>query len=162
MKTQDRVWFDVVGMPAPGGSKNAFRNPRTGRIVVVDAGGKRNKDWRAAVAAAGREAMQGREMPAPPLLFTVLFRMPRPAAHLNRHGKLRRTSPVLPIVRPDLTKLVRSTEDALTGIAWHDDSHIAEQWVARMYAHPGEQPGARITISSIVVTRADGLAWEDE
>ena len=162
MKTEGRVWFDVVGLPAPGGSKNAFPHPRTGRIVVVDAGGKRNKDWRAAVAAAGREAFKGREMPAPPLLFTILFKMQRPASHLNRHGKLRRTAPVLPITRPDLTKLVRSTEDALTGIAWHDDSQIAEQWVARMYAHPGEQPGARITISSIVVTRADGLAWEDE
>ena len=162
MKTANRVVFDVVGMPAPGGSKNAFRNPRTGRIVVVDAGGKRNKDWRAAVAAAGRKAMNGREMPAPPLLLTVLFRMPRPAAHLNSKGKLRRMSPVLPIVRPDLTKLLRSTEDALTGIAWADDSQIAEQWVARMYAYPGEEPGARITVSSIVVTRADGLAWEDD
>ena len=162
MKTANRVWFDVVGMPAPGGSKSAFRHRSTGRIVVVDAGGKRNKDWRAAVAAAGREAMQGREMPAPPLMLTVLFKMPRPAAHLNSKGKLRRTSPVLPIVRPDLTKLVRATEDALTGIAWADDSQIAEQWVARMYANPGDQPGARITVSSIVVTRADGLAWEDE
>lgn len=162
MTMADRVWFDVLGIPAPGGSKNAFRHRSTGRIVVVDAGGQRTKNWRAAVAAAGREAMKAREMPAPPLLLTVMFRMPRPASHLNRVGKLRRTSPVLPIVRPDLTKLLRSTEDALTGIAWADDSHIAEQWVARMYVHPGEQPGARITVSSIRVSRADGLAWEDE
>jgi hypothetical protein len=31
-----------------------------------------------------------------------------------------------------------------------------------MYALPGDPPGAWITISSIVVSRADGLAWEDE
>ena len=158
----DRVWFDVEGMPAPGGSKNAFRHRSTGRIVVVDAGGKRNKDWRSAVAAAGRAAMIGREMPAPPLMLTVVFRMPRPQAHLDRHGKLRRTSPVLPVSRPDLTKLLRSTEDALTGICYADDASIAEQWVAKFYAHPGEKPGARITLSTIKVARADGLAWEDE
>lgn len=158
----NRVWFDVEGTPAPGGSKSAFRHRGTGRIVVVDAGGKRTKDWRAAVAAAGRAAMQGREMPAPPLLLTVLFRMPRPQSHLTKAGKLRRTSPVLPVARPDLTKLLRSTEDALSGIVYADDASIAEQWVAKMYAHPNETPGARITISSIVVRRADGLAWEDE
>lgn len=158
----DRVWFDVDGTPAPGGSKNAFRNRCTGRIVVVDAGGKRNRDWRAAVAAAGRAAMAGRDMPAPPLMLTVVFRMPRPQAHLNRHGKLRRSSPVLPVSRPDLTKLLRSTEDALTGIVYADDAAIAEQWVAKLYAHPNEKPGARITVSSIKVSRADGISWEDE
>jgi Holliday junction resolvase RusA-like endonuclease len=157
-----RICFDVIGVPAPGGSKSAFRHRSTGRIVVVDAGGKRNKEWRSKVAAAARAAMVGEEMPKPPLLLTVMFRMPRPQSHLNRHGKLRRTSPVLPIVRPDVTKLLRSTEDALTGILWGDDSHIAEQWVCRMYAHPNEQPGARITVASIAVARADGIAWEDE
>lgn len=158
----ERICFDVEGMPAPGGSKSAFRHRHTGRIVVVDAGGKRNKQWRALVAAAGRQAMANREMPQPPLLLTVMFRMPRPQSHLNRHGKLRRTSPVLPVTRPDLTKLLRSTEDALTGIVWSDDASIAEQWVARIYAAPGEQVGARITVSSIRVSRADGLSWEDE
>ena len=158
----ERICFDVEGMPAPGGSKSAFRHRHTGRIVVVDAGGKRNKQWRALVAAAGRKAMSNREMPQPPLLLTVMFRMQRPQSHLDRHGKLRRTSPVLPITRPDLTKLLRSTEDALTGIVWSDDSSIAEQWVSRIYAAPGEATGARITVSSIRVARADGLAWEDE
>lgn len=162
MERAERVWFDVFGTPAPGGSKNAFRHRHTGRIVVVDAGGKRTKDWRAAVAAAGRIAMNGRGILQPPLVLTVMFRMPRPKSHLTSSGKLRRTSPVLPVSRPDLTKLLRSTEDALTGIVWADDSHIAEQFVARMYAHPNDQPGARITVSQCKVSRSDGLSWEDE
>lgn len=162
MERAERVWFDVFGTPAPGGSKNAFRHRHTGRIVVVDAGGKRTKDWRAAVAAAGRIAMNGRGILQPPLVLTVMFRMPRPKSHLTSSGKLRRTSPVLPVSRPDLTKLLRSTEDALTGIVWADDSHISEQFVARMYAHPNDQPGARITVSQCKVSRSDGLSWEDE
>ena len=157
-----RVVFDVVGTPAPGGSKSAFRHRSTGRIVVVDAGGKRTKDWRAAVAAAGREAMEGREPLRPPLALTVLFRMPRPASHLNRSGKLRRSSPVFPTSRPDLTKLLRSTEDALTGIAWADDATIVEQWVAKLYAHPSEKPSARITVRELRVSASDSLEWEDE
>ena len=156
-----RIVFDVFGTPAPGGSKSAFRHRSTGRIVVVDAGGKRTKDWRAAVAAAGREAMEGREPLNPPLALTVLFRMPRPASHLNRQGKLRRSSPVFPVARPDLTKLLRSTEDALTGIAWADDATIVEQWVAKLYAHPSEKPGARITVRELRVSASDSLEWED-
>ncbi len=54
----DRVAITVQGEPAPGGSKNAFLHRATGRIVVTDAGGKRNKDWRKAVAAAAREAIR--------------------------------------------------------------------------------------------------------
>jgi Holliday junction resolvase RusA-like endonuclease len=157
-----RIVFDVVGTPAPGGSKSAFRHRSTGRIVVVDAGGKRTKDWRAAVAAAGRAAMEGQEPLNPPLALTILFRVPRPASHLNRQGQLRRSSPVYPVSRPDLTKYLRSTEDALTGIAWADDATIVEQWVAKLYAHPSEKPGARITVRELRVSKADSLEWEDE
>ena len=156
-----RIVFDVVGTPAPGGSKSAFPNRRTGRIMIVDAGGKRTKEWRAAVAAAGREAMEGQEPLNPPLALTILFRVPRPASHLNRQGKLRRSSPVFPVSRPDLTKYLRSTEDALTGIAWADDATIVEQWVAKIYAHPSEQPGARITVRELRVSASDSLEWED-
>lgn len=157
-----RIVFDVDGIPAPGGSKSAFRHRSTGRIVVVDAGGKRTKDWRSAVAAAGRAAMEGREPLNPPLALTVLFRMPRPASHLNSKGKLRRSSPIFPVARPDLTKLLRSTEDALTGIAYADDATIVEQWVAKLYAHPSEKSGARITVRELRVSSSDGLEWEDE
>ena len=158
----NRVCFTVHGEPAPGGSKSAFLHRSTGRIVVTDAGGKRTKEWRSSVAAAARIAMGPREVLTPPIGITMVFRMQRPKSHLTPRGALRIGSPVLPISRPDATKLLRSTEDALTGIVWGDDAHIAEQWIYRIYARPDESPGATITAYHIAVSQADGLAWEDK
>ena len=44
--------------------------------------------------------------------------------------------------------LLRSTEDAMTGIVWHDDSQIVEQNIHRTYSS-SEDTGARITVYSI-------------
>ena len=157
----DRVAFSVAGEPAPAGSKNAFRHRITGRIVVTDASGKRGKDWRKSVAVAAREAMGAREVLTPPIGFTMIFRMERPKSHFTPKGALRRGAPVVPIVRPDVTKLVRAVEDAMTGIVWGDDAHVVEQWVYRIYAHPEEEPGVQVTAYHLDIRQADGIAWEE-
>src|SRR5687768_14822195 len=40
------VTFTVKGQPKPGGSKKAFVNPKTDRVVVLDDSGKGGKEWR--------------------------------------------------------------------------------------------------------------------
>ena len=140
--------FVAFGLPSPGGSKSAFRNPRTGKIVVVDAGGKKTRTWRTVVAHAARAAMSGGELMQPPLALVIEFRMPRPKNHYKASGEIKADAPWFPIVRPDLTKLLRSTEDAMTGIVWHDDSQIVEQNIHRTYSS-SEDTGARITVYSI-------------
>jgi Holliday junction resolvase RusA-like endonuclease len=142
------VSFNALGLPAPGGSKKAFRHRHTGKIVVVDAGGKRTKAWRSIVAAAAREAMADLQMIEPPLMLCIEFRMPRPKSHLDREGKLRAGAPWVPMVAPDLTKLLRSTEDAMTGIVYRDDALIVEQHIHKAYALD-EYTGARITVCTI-------------
>ncbi len=137
--------FVALGLPSPGGSKSAFRNPRTGRIVVVDAGGKKTRTWRNTVAHAARAAMRGGELMQPPLCLVIEFRMPRPKSHFKSNGEIKVDAPWFPIVRPDLTKLLRSTEDAMTGIVYHDDAQIVEQNIHRTYSDD-EDVGARITI----------------
>ena len=72
--------------------------------------------------------------------------MPRPKGHY-RTGKnaliLRKNAPEHPTTKPDATKLLRSTEDALTGILWKDDAQIWCQNVTKTY---GECPGAQIQV----------------
>ena len=160
------VSFVALGIPSPGGSKSAFRNPRTGRIVVVDAGGKKTKVWRSIVAHSAREAMAGRELIAPPIALYIEFRMPRPKAHYTASGDLKQGAPWVPIVRPDATKLLRSTEDAMTGIVWLDDAHICEQVVHRVYSHD-EHSGARISVFHVkhkngeTKTNTDWQEWSE-
>jgi Holliday junction resolvase RusA-like endonuclease len=77
----------------------------------------------------------------------VTFLMPRPKGHF-RTGKrahiLREAAPLYHTSKPDATKLLRATEDALTGILWHDDAQIAMQIVKKRYT--SSNPGAEIKI----------------
>jgi Holliday junction resolvase RusA-like endonuclease len=138
--------IDVIGIPAPGGSKRAMRSASTGRVIVLE-DCKRTPAWRQAVAAAALVERRGRRWPLRGALSVlVVFRMPRPKGHYLRSGDLSPRAPGAHIVRPDATKLWRSTEDALTGIVWADDALICYQGVHKRYVEPGELPGARIRI----------------
>ena len=146
--------FFVPGVPAPGGSKKAFVNKRTGRAQIVD-DCTRNKPWREAVAWAAREAYQGPLMLGP-LALTVEFVMPRPKGHYKTcqgqpTGEVKLSAPRRPTTKPDATKLLRALEDALTGVLWHDDAQIVEQWVFKLYVGCGtprtERPGARVRVA---------------
>ena len=157
----DHVTFDVEGVPSPGGSKNAFLNRRTGRVVVTCAGGKKTKTWRAAVAAQARLVFAGRDPIAPPVGLFVEFRMPRPKSHYLADGRVSPSAPYVPIVRPDATKLLRSTEDAMTGIAYVDDAQIHEIRVVRVYVAEGSS-GARITVCTVQWDYTANLGRENQ
>ncbi|HHK41746.1 MAG TPA: RusA family crossover junction endodeoxyribonuclease, partial [Planctomycetaceae bacterium] len=48
--------------------------------------------------------------------------------------------------RPDLDNLVKSTKDALNGLAWRDDSQVVELSAGKCYASGNELPGVEIAI----------------
>jgi Holliday junction resolvase RusA-like endonuclease len=143
------ISFFVPGVPAPGGSKRSFRHRHTGKIVTMD-DCERNKSWRTSVAWVAAQSKNGRgDWPRrEPLLASFVFVMPRPKGHYGARG-LRPSAPKGHQVKPDLTKLIRSTEDALTGILWVDDAQIV-RFVdpEKRYAGEGESPGAWITLWS--------------
>lgn len=119
----------VHGVPAPQGSKR-----HVGRGVMVESS-KKVKPWRQDVVAA---ALTASEQPTVhdqvpldgPLAARMVFTFARPRSHY-RTGRnahlLRDNAPGQPCSPPDLSKLARSTEDALTtaGI-WRDDSRVVE------------------------------------
>lgn len=141
------VSFTVVGVAAPAGSKRALRNPHTGRVQVVDAS-RRAPEWKALVAAAAAQAMCGAEPLRGPLHLRVVVHAARPASHRDRHGTVRRGAPQHPAVRPDITKLVRAVEDAMTGIVYVDDAQIVEQHAAKRYTLAA--PMVQITVSELL------------
>lgn len=134
----------VRGDPAPQGSKKGFYNAQLGRVVLVEMSNK-VKPWRQEVTAAGIEARG--EAPALDcaLLLEMVFTSMRPKSHYRtgRNAHLLRDGvPVQPTSTPDLSKLARSTEDALkTAGVYRDDALIAEyRRLAKVYA--GEDPDA--------------------
>ncbi len=139
--------FWVPGIPKPGGSKRVFINRKTGKPIVTDAAGKGNKEWRAQVAF-----MASKVFLAPmvgPLEFTIQFSFLRPLGHFGsgkNKGQVKASAPPFPATRPDCTKITRSTEDALTGIAWRDDAQVVRQHISKGY---GNTPGAWISIAEM-------------
>lgn len=132
------VSFTVPGIAAPAGSKTAFVNRKTGRAIVTDAS-KRAKPWKAEVAAAALDRMNGTALLTGPLELHVRFYMPRPQGHFGtgrNAGAVKASAPPRPAVKPDATKLLRALEDACTGIVWRDDAQIVTQHVEKHYGEP--------------------------
>ena len=142
------LMFFVPGRPAPGGSKRFVGiGKKTGRAILIDAGGKRNKEWRACVShcahlIAPAELLRG------PLAVEFDFTMPRPKSHYytskKLNGELRADAPTMHTFTPDVLKISRSTEDALTGIIWADDAQTVTLTATKTY---GDKPGCHITIT---------------
>lgn len=158
------ISFTVHGVAQPAGSKRPFAlRRRDGSIVtrgpdgppiinVVDANPKA-KGWKQEIAHAAAKAMNGREKLHGPLLLAVVFVMPRPKAHYRtgRHaGELKSDAPRFHTSKPDVTKLVRGLEDALTGIVWVDDAQVADTRQRKEY---GESARVEVQVMPIVEER---------
>lgn len=110
------IRITVYGSPAPQGSKK-FVGVHAGRGVMVESS-KKVKPWRQDVVAAAKEAMAGAAPIDGSLIVRMVFTVPKPAS-----APKRRT--IWPNKKPDVSKLARSTEDALvTAGAISDDARI--------------------------------------
>ena len=147
------ISINAIGIPAPGGSKKFVGFTKaTGRAIIVDMGGRKTKDWRQVVAAAGVAVMWSELNGKPlsgPLKAEFVFRMPRPQWHRNKAGFLVPSAPLWHVIRPDTLKLTRSTEDALTGCIWLDDAQVVQQSAEKRFAGVGEAPGASIIVTCL-------------
>lgn len=147
----------VYGTPGPQGSKT-FKGFRRGRPVMVESS-KKVKPWREDVHDAARVAILS--LPAPlrrqfpldePLAGRFVFTLSKPLSAPKR-------SRTWPMRYPDVSKLLRSTEDALTKAGvWADDARLVElDRLAKVY--PGEDPEALDRPGVVIELRrvVDGL-----
>lgn len=132
--------FKVEGMaPAPQGSKRHVGN---GRMIESS---KNVKPWRYAVqqaaVATNHPTITG------PVSLSCVFIFPRPKSHYNSKGIIKSSAPTFHSVKPDGSKCLRSTEDALVDAGLLiDDARIAISSHTKRYAVLTETPGAIITI----------------
>lgn len=141
----------VFGTPAPQGSKS-YKGMFTGRdgrqhAKLVESS-KKVRPWRQDVVAAAIDARAGAATLDGPLVCSMVFTLPKP----NSAPKSKRS---WACKKPDLSKLVRSTEDALvTAGVIADDARIVEfSRIAKVYPGDGRDalgsPGCVIEIFTL-------------
>ena len=95
---------------------------------------KELKIWRELIAWKAKEA--GCTISSEPIFMVLNFRVKKPKS-------VKRLFPTVP---PDLDKYIRGVNDALTGIAYIDDSQVISIRATKGYA---EIPGVDIEISNL-------------
>ena len=98
---------------------------------------KGHKQWRALVKTCAEAEVKKRGHPAilGPVVLVVDFFFRRPTSHLKKDGSLRKGKPRAKVSSPDLSKLVRCVEDALTDAGvWEDDSRVVQCLSRKQYA----------------------------
>ena len=140
------VQFRVEGHTAPAGSKTAI--PTETGVRVKDAA-KGGAEWTATVALAATQAMRGRDPLDGPLRLTLTFHRVRPRGQY-RTGRfshlLRDDATRYPDTKPDVLKLARRVEDALSGICYTDDARICQEVLVKVW---GTTPAVDITLERI-------------
>lgn len=131
------ICITVFGEAQPGGSKRAVplggRNP-TGRWGVVDAN-RRAGPWKESVAQEAGFRYQGSLLTMPIVAEMIFYRV-RPKGHFGtgrNEGIVKDSAPAYPAGRPDVLKLARAVEDALTGIVWADDALIVDERISKRW-----------------------------
>lgn len=159
------VKFTVFGIAQTAGSKQAraiYRNnPATGQRELVTRGpggppviairddNDKSRSWKQEVASAARQVHQG-ELLRGALLLKVVFYRSRPKGHFGKGKNAARLLPsanLLPEGKPDLLKLTRAIEDALTQVVWVDDAQICEQILSKRWGEPAR---TEITIAPFI------------
>lgn len=144
--------MDVIGRPATQGSKRAFaiRGKDGKHRAIVTEDNLRNKDWRALISTTAARFYCSAPYTGP-IELEVCVRLARPKGHFRTGRNIHLLSDSAPLHHtqtPDLFKLVRPIEDALTGIVWKDDSQIVRHTNTRKEWTSG-QPGASVLVFAL-------------
>lgn len=117
------IGFFVPGRPAPQGSKR-----HVGRGILIESS-KEVGPWRERVALAAHSHTDGPM--TGPVGIRLGFVMPRPKSTPKR-------STPAAVKKPDIDKISRAILDALTGIAWNDDSQVTDLHASKRLAEIGK------------------------
>ena len=144
------ISFTIHGHPEPAGSKRAFIIG--GHANVVDANPKASK-WKLYVAACATRALAGTGLSMPactgPVELRLTFTLARPKGHMRtgkNAGRVKDSAPKDHITKPDVLKLARGVEDALTGIYYVDDAQITVEILRKQY---GEVEGVEVGLIAL-------------
>ena len=146
-----RLTIEIPIRAVPGSNtKRGFMNPKTGRVIIADKA-KGKHGYTAALRMFAEQTVNDTDwkITRNPVMLVIDFYFTRPIGHFGtgrNAGSVKASAPKHMIVKPDLTNLLKSTEDALKGIVWHDDSQVVGMQLAKVY---GEKELVRIQVAEL-------------
>lgn len=143
----NQIHFTAYVTPQPQGSMKGFVLPGKWGAkprAILTSDNKKLKPFRGEVTREAMSALSKAGIAEPfaakhvpvSMVMDFYFQKP-PSVPKKRKGM---------VVKPDLSKLVRSTEDAMTGILYVDDAQIVELSVRKHYGTP-----ERVEVSAAIV-----------
>jgi len=140
--------FFIPGIARTSGSHKSYG----GRITHA---GDYTKQWMDTIAWCVLKEVGRMCLLEGPIKLTIVFYKERTKGDFRtRQGRtsklLKPSAPPYPIKRPDLTKLVRAAEDALTKVIWKDDSQVVIQDTRKEFCSGDQKPGVYIKIEELV------------
>lgn len=129
--------FTIPGIP------RAQQRPRFARVgkFVRTYDPAQSRDYKALVQDYARQA--GVQPIEGPVSICVEVEMPRPKRLCRKTDP---DGPVPALCKPDVDNLYKIIADALTGVAYSDDSHVVKVWIGKNYHSKNALPRTRVAI----------------
>ena len=134
--------FAVYGKPAAAGSKRgfAFKGKDGKTHVAISDANKNARPWKSAVTDAALQEFTGAQFTGP-VKLEIVFWIQRPKGHYGsgkNAGVVKASAPERPTGKPDLLKLARGVEDAITDAGvWRDDAQVVIESLEKRWSQDG-------------------------
>lgn len=116
------ITYEIPGKPIP------LQRPRMCGKFVYDPQKKEKKEYREKI-----EKLRDAIFPcSTPMKLIVEYHMPIPKSYSQKRSLECEKQPH--VKKPDLSNLIKFTEDALNGLLWKDDAYISEIAAKKIYS----------------------------
>lgn len=133
------ITFKVDGVPVP---KGRARYVRRGNHISTYTPEK-TRTYETLIKDAARQAMGGSEPLDTPVSLYLYIRVPIPASATKKRLQAIADGSEKPIKKPDASNILKSVEDGMNGVVYHDDSQIINIHVTKVFS---SEPGVDICV----------------
>jgi len=133
------VTFKVDGTPVP---KGRARYARRGNFISTYTPEK-TRTYEALIKDAAIEAMGASEPLETPVSLYLYIRVPIPKSCTKKRLEAIDNGSEKPTKKPDASNILKSVEDGMNGVVYHDDSQIINIHVTKVYS---SLPGVDICV----------------
>ncbi|QOD84843.1 RusA family crossover junction endodeoxyribonuclease [Chromobacterium haemolyticum] len=142
------ISFFVPGAPVGKGRPRAARRKgKAGKEYIAQITPEKTVNYESLVALASAQAMEGRPPMCGPVELGVVMYLPIPASWSNKKKAAALAGDLLPMVKPDMSNVVKAIEDGMNGVVYADDCQIVDY--APSKKRYSDKPGVEVTVREI-------------